>query len=351
MMVPSGLCEEVSDNLLSSPVSGLMGLAWQALSSSGSTPFWENLYQNNVLDEPLMAFYLTRFQNSSRGDEQEPGGVFTLGWLSYYTTDSLSLSCIHDRQYQHLALYRSDRLSIYSFGLYFVLDPPHHQPDCEFGLGITTFGLVLIRRYRHGNYAHWGPCRSSRSPVCADSRFCHRYWQLPGVLYLPYVPYLSSSCWRTKYNNQFFPPLKSLLDDRQPLILLWRPNVACFADRLSDGAKLEQPVHRRCLYVFCGEWCARVDHRRHLSQERLLRLPREPGFRRLCHARRGRAELSHEGRRADGDDRFRERERHRLGTFKSECRVTCWRSPTLCVFVMPRHEHLSFLPPLKERES
>ncbi|KAH9987135.1 aspartic peptidase A1 [Russula compacta] len=74
-----GLCDEVSDSLLSSPVSGLMGLAWQALSSSGSTPLWQNLYQNNVLDQPLMAFYLTRFQNSSRAQEQEPGGVFTLG--------------------------------------------------------------------------------------------------------------------------------------------------------------------------------------------------------------------------------------------------------------------------------
>jgi len=97
--IPSGLCDEISDGLLIQPVSGLMGLAWQSLSSSGVTPFWQALYQNNVLDEPLMAFYLTRFQNVSGGKEQESGGVFTLGLpsLEYLTTDSPSLSCRYDR--------------------------------------------------------------------------------------------------------------------------------------------------------------------------------------------------------------------------------------------------------------
>ena len=75
----SGLCDQLSDGLLIQPVSGLMGLAWQALSSSGATPFWQALYQNNVLDEPLMAFYLTRYQNVTGAKAQEPGGVFTLG--------------------------------------------------------------------------------------------------------------------------------------------------------------------------------------------------------------------------------------------------------------------------------
>jgi len=64
---------------LESPVSGLMGLAWQSLSSSGATPFWQSLFEGNVWDQPLMAFYLTRFQNVSRASEQEPGGVFTMG--------------------------------------------------------------------------------------------------------------------------------------------------------------------------------------------------------------------------------------------------------------------------------
>jgi len=56
-----------------------MGLGWQALSSSGVKPFWQALYESNVLDQPLMAFYLTRFQNVTGAKEQESGGVFTLG--------------------------------------------------------------------------------------------------------------------------------------------------------------------------------------------------------------------------------------------------------------------------------
>jgi cathepsin D len=56
-----------------------MGLGWQALASSGATPFWQSLYQGNVWDEPLMAFYLTRFQNVSGAAAEEPGGVFTMG--------------------------------------------------------------------------------------------------------------------------------------------------------------------------------------------------------------------------------------------------------------------------------
>jgi len=79
MTISPGLCDKISDGLLDQPVSGLMGLGWQALSSSGVTPFWQALYQNNVLDEPLMGFYLTRFQNDSGAKQQEPGGVFTLG--------------------------------------------------------------------------------------------------------------------------------------------------------------------------------------------------------------------------------------------------------------------------------
>ncbi|KAI9510043.1 acid protease [Russula earlei] len=73
------LCSQISSGLLASPVSGLMGLGWQSLSSSGATPFWQSLYEGNVWDEPVMAFYLTRFLNESNVNAEEPGGVFTMG--------------------------------------------------------------------------------------------------------------------------------------------------------------------------------------------------------------------------------------------------------------------------------
>jgi cathepsin D len=54
------LCDAVSAGLLNKPVSGLMGMAWQAIASSGAVPFWQQLAANSVWDEPVMAFQLTR---------------------------------------------------------------------------------------------------------------------------------------------------------------------------------------------------------------------------------------------------------------------------------------------------
>jgi hypothetical protein len=59
-----------------------MGLGWEGLASSQATPFWQSLFQGNVWDQPLMAIYLTRFQNASKPSQEEPGGVFTMGLSS-----------------------------------------------------------------------------------------------------------------------------------------------------------------------------------------------------------------------------------------------------------------------------
>lgn len=57
----SGVCNAVTANLLTNPVSGLMGLAFNTLSTSKATPFWQTLANTNAWDQPLMAFHLTRF--------------------------------------------------------------------------------------------------------------------------------------------------------------------------------------------------------------------------------------------------------------------------------------------------
>ena len=76
----AGVVTQISSNLLSSPVSGLMGLGFQTIASSGATPFWEALANSDgTLDEPLMAFQLTRFVNDSNAQQLEPGGTFNLG--------------------------------------------------------------------------------------------------------------------------------------------------------------------------------------------------------------------------------------------------------------------------------
>ncbi|KAH9926259.1 aspartic peptidase domain-containing protein [Epithele typhae] len=85
-----GVVTQVSDNLLTSPVSGLMGLGFSTIASSGATPFWEALANaDRTLDSPLMAFQLTRFIDVAKAQTLEPGGTFNLGAVnsSLFTGD------------------------------------------------------------------------------------------------------------------------------------------------------------------------------------------------------------------------------------------------------------------------
>lgn len=54
------VCNAVTRGLLTNPISGLMGLAFSTLATSGAMPFWQTLASTNAWDEPLMAFHLTR---------------------------------------------------------------------------------------------------------------------------------------------------------------------------------------------------------------------------------------------------------------------------------------------------
>lgn len=54
------VCNQVSPGLLTSPVSGLLGLAFQSISASKAEPLWQTLVSSGAWDSPLMAFQLTR---------------------------------------------------------------------------------------------------------------------------------------------------------------------------------------------------------------------------------------------------------------------------------------------------
>lgn len=54
-------CDQITTGLLSSPVSGLLGLAWQSIAASGATPFWQALVAGGSWDDPVMSFVLTRY--------------------------------------------------------------------------------------------------------------------------------------------------------------------------------------------------------------------------------------------------------------------------------------------------
>ncbi|EGG08706.1 putative aspartic peptidase A1 [Melampsora larici-populina 98AG31] len=80
-----GVVDTVSSELLSKDVSGLMGLGFQTLSSSGIKPLWQSLLSNPTqynLSFPGFSFALTRFINQTNASEIEPGGLFTIGTLN-----------------------------------------------------------------------------------------------------------------------------------------------------------------------------------------------------------------------------------------------------------------------------
>ncbi|KAJ7646600.1 aspartyl protease [Roridomyces roridus] len=80
--------QTTSRNLLTGTVSGIMGLAFSALSATQTTPFWQNLVAQNQLESTEMGFWLSRFRGT-KFTEEEPGGSFTLGGTNatFFTGD------------------------------------------------------------------------------------------------------------------------------------------------------------------------------------------------------------------------------------------------------------------------
>jgi hypothetical protein len=77
------LVTQASDDLLTYPYSGLMGLAWARLASSRSTPFWQQLAQTGQLATPAMGFYLARYRGNQYATRvEQDGGLMTLGYLN-----------------------------------------------------------------------------------------------------------------------------------------------------------------------------------------------------------------------------------------------------------------------------
>jgi len=68
---------QVTSNLLEGSLSGILGLAFATIASSGATPLWETLVNNNQLSSPEMSFWLSRSTDARQ--TEVAGGMFTLG--------------------------------------------------------------------------------------------------------------------------------------------------------------------------------------------------------------------------------------------------------------------------------
>ncbi|THH28120.1 hypothetical protein EUX98_g6070 [Antrodiella citrinella] len=85
-----GVVSNMTENMLTAPVSGLLGLAFPSIAMSHATPFWLNIAaQPQFLDDTVMSFQLTRYLDDSTAADAEPGGTFTFGAVnsSLYSGD------------------------------------------------------------------------------------------------------------------------------------------------------------------------------------------------------------------------------------------------------------------------
>nr|AOR51687.1 aspartic peptidase [Phaffia rhodozyma] len=85
---------EISSGLLSSPLSGIMGMGFEALSSSNSVPWWQA--ESSTWTSKVFAFELARYRNiATATDFETQGGYIDLGALnaSHYSGDVNYITC------------------------------------------------------------------------------------------------------------------------------------------------------------------------------------------------------------------------------------------------------------------
>jgi cathepsin D len=67
----------MTSGLVTAPVSGIMGLAFESISSTKATPFWQAV--TSQFSAPEMSFWLARDTDPTSVSTLAPGGVLTLG--------------------------------------------------------------------------------------------------------------------------------------------------------------------------------------------------------------------------------------------------------------------------------
>ncbi|KAH9892731.1 acid protease [Cubamyces lactineus] len=73
------LAEQMTSGLLDGDVSGIMGLAFEALASTNAVPFWQALANGGQFATPEISFWLARHLDDVNPPDEQPGGVMTLG--------------------------------------------------------------------------------------------------------------------------------------------------------------------------------------------------------------------------------------------------------------------------------
>ncbi|WVQ72148.1 hypothetical protein IAR50_001693 [Cryptococcus sp. DSM 104548] len=80
--------DQASNGLISAPVSGIMGLAFQNVSSSKKPTWWETLATSGTWDSPEFGVYMARYRgNTSASRVETDGGLMTFGGVDHSQFD------------------------------------------------------------------------------------------------------------------------------------------------------------------------------------------------------------------------------------------------------------------------
>ena len=96
-----GVVNSMSDGLLDSHLSGLMGMGFKSLTVTGTTPWWISLASSTAWSEPLFGFYMKRYRDVADAQSTETeGGTLTLGYVdeTLYEGDITYVSVDSDKQ-------------------------------------------------------------------------------------------------------------------------------------------------------------------------------------------------------------------------------------------------------------
>jgi len=73
------LAQQTTAGLLDGTDAGIMGLAFDTIANTASTPFWQTLATTGQLTTPEMSFWMVRQLNNPTAPKEAFGGIFTLG--------------------------------------------------------------------------------------------------------------------------------------------------------------------------------------------------------------------------------------------------------------------------------
>ncbi|ADV23137.1 endopeptidase [Cryptococcus gattii E566] len=143
-----GVVTTTSADLISYPLSGLMGLAWQSIASSGATPFWQTLAASGKWDAPEMGVYLKRYRGDNTASQVETdGGEILFGGLN---------SSLYNGSFNYISIDKSDEdywripleaLTIQGNSVSISSSFGGSNPSCAIDTGTTLIGVPSQTAY------------------------------------------------------------------------------------------------------------------------------------------------------------------------------------------------------------